>query len=226
MVPLPLNNMSYILSKYEPLSKIDIPRKVGEKNRIISKGTVDIFKGKNLDKFVQLTVKGFNMYYYDFGIAYPSKSVNYPIFLYQVISAPKRVLVVVNYISYKKDAIENINGFDNLLSLDSEYADMLIKTFEPQAFIVENLIPNAFNGLVRTTEIDKAYDRIFSLFKNWYEGMEMNNNLKHEDEHQYNQWLSNFKNKFYKEDYGFTATKKFLGEKWAKEVFENYIFNI
>ena len=224
LIPLPLYNMSYLTNKYKHMSKIEVPKKVSEKSRIVSRGTLNIFEGKNLEKFVQMTIKGLNIYHYDFGIAYPANSATYPVFLYQIISAPKRVLVVVNYAFYKKDEIDRIKGFDNLLQLDLEHSDMLIKTFQPQDFLVDDVIPNAFNGLVRTTEIDKAYERVFNLFENWYEGIELNIESKKEDAADYNQWLSNFKEKFYRQDYGFTAAKKFLGEKWSREVFENYLF--
>lgn len=225
MVALPLHNMSYLINKCDSLLQVEVPKAISEKNRIVSKGNLNVFKGDNLDKFVQMSVKGLNMYYYDFGIAYPSNSVDYPIFLYQIISAPKRVLVVVNYVFNKSDSIDTIKGFNDLLELDKEYADMLIKSFQPQDFLVEDIIPNAFNGLIRTTEIDKAHQRVFSLFEKWYEGIELNVNSKKDNISDDDEWLANFKNKFYKKDYGFAATKKFLGQKWAKEVFENYLFD-
>jgi len=131
---------------------------------------------------------------------------------------------VVNYVFHKKDDLDNIIGFQDLLNLDLKHADMLIKTFQPQEFLVEDIIPNAFNGLIRTTELDKAYERVFDLFKTWHKGIELNVNSK-EDDADYDQWLTSFKSKFYKEDYGFTVAKKFLGKKWTKEVFENYIFD-
>lgn len=225
LVPLPLHNMSYLLNQQESLLKTEIPKKISDRNRIVSKGTLNVWKGKNLDKLVQLTVKGLHMYYYDFGIAYPSKSIAYPIFFYQIISAPKRVLVVVHYAFYNKENIEGSHRFEELLRLDTEYSDMLIKSFEPQNFIMEDIIPNAFNGLVRTTEIDKAHERISELFKKWHEGLESAPNSTEEELVAYHQWLSSFKQKFYKEDYGYTASKRFLGEKWAKEVFEDYLFS-
>jgi len=217
--------MSHLISKYEPISKVEIPKKISKKNRIVSKGSLNIFEGKNLDKFVQVTVKGLNIYYYDFGIAYPKNTVEYPIFIYQIISAPKRILVVINYAFNKKDDVDKIIGLNDLLELDSKYADMLIKSFEPQEFLVEDIIPNSFNGLIRTTEVDKAYERVFNLFQAWYEGMELNVDLKNKDMVKFDQWLTEFKNKFYTQDYGFAATKRFLGEKWAKEVFETYVFD-
>lgn len=225
MVPMPLYNMAQLINESQLLSKVELPKNLREKNRLFSKGTLNMFKGENLDKFVQMTVKGFNIYYYDFGIAYPAKSIIYPVFLYQIISAPKRVLVVVNYAFPKNHEIGKIKGFDGLLDQDAVYSEMLIKAFEPQEFLKEDLISNRFNGLVRTTEIDKAHEKILDLFKYWYQGMALNSDLKLEGGASYHDWLNNFKDKFYREDYGFTASKKFLGEKWSKEVFENYLFD-
>lgn len=224
-MPLPLYNMSHLTNNYEFMSKVEIAKNISEKNLIISKGNTNIFTGENLEKFAQITVKGLNIYYYDFGIAYPAKSIVYPVFIYQIISAPKRVLVVVNYAFHKKDEKDKIKGFNNLLDMDLEHSNMLIKTFKPQEFLVEDVIANAFNGLIRTTELDKAYEKVFDLFKIWYEGIELNIDAEKEDSAAYNQWLVNFKEKFYSQDYGFTAAKRFLGQKWAKEVFENYLFD-
>lgn len=224
MVPIPVHNIAHYIEQYEHMFKVEIPKKISFKNRIVSKGTLNVFEGENLDKFVQMTVKGLNMYYYDFGIAYPEKSKVYPTFLYQIISAPKRLLVVVNYGFHKNDNIDKISGFHDLLNLDKEYSDILIQEFDPQEFLRDDVILNSFNGLVRTTDIDKAYERVFSLFKSWYKGLELSSEATEQDTAAYEKWLNDFKNKFYKQDYGFMATKKFLGENWAKEVFENYIF--
>ncbi len=224
MVPIPVYNIAHYIEEYEPMFKVEIPKKISFKNRIVSKGTLNVFEGKNLNKFVQMTVKGLNMYYYDFGIAYPEKSLVYPTFLYQIISAPKRLLVVVNYGFYKNEDIDKINDFHHLLNLDKEYSNILIQDFDPQEFLKDDVILNSFNGLVRTTDIDKAYERVFNLFKSWYKGLEASSEATEQDAAAYQKWLKDFKNRFYKQDYGFTAVKKFLGENWAKEVFENYIF--
>lgn len=224
MIPLPLCNMSHLTEKLEFVSKEQLPKQISEKGFIISKGTVSQFKAKNLDRFVQMTVKGLNMYYYDFGIAYPANGIIYPAFLYQIIIAPKRVLVVVNYPFNHKSTIDSIKGFDTLLEADKEHSDMLIRSFRPQEFLVEDVISNSFNGLIRTTEIDKAYDKVIDLFEKWYCGIEHNIDVENENAAAYSQWLSSFKQMFYKEDYGYTAAKKFLGRKWSKEVFQNYLF--
>lgn len=224
MIPIPLYNIDHFIKEHALISKVKIPKNISYKNRIVSKGTLNMFEGKNLDKFVQMTVKGLNMYYYDFGIAYPEKSIEYPVFLYQIISAPKRLLIAVNYGFHKKDNVNEIKGFSNVLELDKEYSDILIQEFQPQGFIKDHVISNSFNGLVRTTDINKAYERVFNLFKSWYSELELNTEANESDIAKYHNWLNDFKDNFYKHDYGFTAAKKFLGRNWAEEVFETYLF--
>lgn len=209
------------------LTPVDISKEIKHKRKLFSEGRLNVYKGKGINKFVTLTVKGLNLYHYDFGIAYPEASADYPVFLYQVIIAPQRVLTLTHYAFYKPEDKQLLAQITELLEEDEYHSHMLLSSFKPQSFLAEDIIINNFNGLVRTTEIDEANESILDLFKVWHNGLiKIEEPSSEEETQKASLWTKEFCEKFYKEDYGYKSTSRYLGEKWAKDVFENYIFNI
>ncbi|KAB3539075.1 hypothetical protein F8154_01185 [Alkaliphilus pronyensis] len=221
---LPLQDM---LTAIDSLSPLDIPSDMQLKKKLFSKGSLKLFKGEGLDRFATLTIKGLNLYHYDFGIAFPKASTPYPMFLYQVIIVPKRVLALTHYPFYRAKDEKAINHLADLLEEDKYHAEMLLSSSKQQEFLAGDIIPNSFNGFIRTTEIDDAYDSIKELFKQWHHGL-INNSIEatEEEAKEASQWTEGFCKRFYEKDYGYRSTSRYLGERWTREVFERYIFNL
>ncbi|MGV8145677.1 MAG: hypothetical protein ACLKAK_05255 [Alkaliphilus sp.] len=201
--------------------------KVSKRNRIFCKGQVKIYDNHRMRKFVTLSVKGYNVYQYDFGIAYPLRTKAYPMFIYQIITTPRRVLVLTHYATNIKDVFNTNPGLIKLLETDKKHADILLKPFEPQEFLKKDIVKNDFNGLVRTYDINNAHEKIVDLFEIWYRGLD---NLEKDPSmsivSDYTMWADQFRNSFYYQDYGFNVVSRYLGIKWTKDVFEKYVFEI
>ncbi len=227
MIPVALYPIPHYFEKLGILSTIEVPKRIAQRSVLFSKGKVKLYQGEGINKFVNLSVKGFTLYHYDFGIVYPEKDYVYPIFFYQVIIAPQRILVLVHYAFNDLNKAEKLVGIEELLQRDKQYSELFIKEFKPQPFIVEDVIPNQFNGLVRTTDIDKAYEAIAELFQQWHIGMLQQGKCNSKAEiDSYQQWFGNFRSKFYNEDYGLISTKRYMGGRWSKEVFNKYLFDL
>ncbi|WP_026476271.1 hypothetical protein [Alkaliphilus transvaalensis] len=227
MIPTALYPISSYIENLGTLSPIETPKTIGNKKRLFSKGQVNIYKGDGISKLVNLSVKGMHLYHYDFGMVYPEKDYVYPIFFYQVIIAPKRVLVLTHYAFSELEKGKTLAGIEDLTNKETQYEELFIKEFKPQSFIEDHVLPNKFNGLIRTTDIDKAYEAIASLLEQWHTGLLLQGKSTSKEEMDSHQkWFENFRNVFYKEDYGFLSTKRYLGESWTKEVFERYLFDV
>lgn len=228
MLPTAKHPISEYFDKLDFLCQQPLPKDIAFKKRLFSKGSLSIYSGEGLKKFVNLSVKGLNFYHYDFGIAYPMESIVYPLFLYQVIVAPDRVLALVHFPFNDPDRGREFDGIKQIFDLESEYSELFLTSFKPQAFLKEDVLANEFNGLIRTTSIDEAYDAISKILSVWYEGLKLNSDKKLEEDELYafQGWVKSFGLKFYKEDYGFKATQRYLGKDWATEVFGDYLFDI
>ncbi len=227
MIPLPLYPLTHYLEKTSLLSEVGLPPKLSNKKRIFSKGKLNLYQGERIKKFPVLAVKGMHLYHYDFGIAYPQEQYLYPLFFYQVIIAPKRVLALVHYPFYQREALTTQKGIPALLEADLQHSELLIKEFKPQSFLEGDVINNKFNGLIRTTDIDKAYGAIADLFVQWYRGLsEQEKTTDTAIINSQHQWTKDFAAKFYQQDYGFISTKRYMGEPWTKNVFDQYLFNV
>jgi len=204
-----------------------IPDKVSKRRKLFCKGQVKIYDNPKMRKFVTLSVKGYNVYQYDFGIAYPLRTKAYPMFIYQIITTPRRVLALTHYATNIKDVFESNEGLVKLLETDTKYADILLKPFEPQEFLKKDIVKNSFNGLVRTHDVNTAHEKIVDLFEIWYSGLD---NLESDPSNSivsnYTMWADQFRNSFYYQDYGFNVVSRYLGIKWTKEVFEMDVFEI
>lgn len=206
----------------QPLSK-----ELSLKKRLFSKGSLRIYSGEGLKKFANLTVKGLNFYHYDFGIAYPMEGIIYPLFLYQVIVAPDRILALVHFPFNNPDRAMEFEGIKEVLDLEAEYDELFLTNYKPQAFLKEEVLTNQFNGLIRTKSIDEAYDAIATIFSKWYKGLKLNMDKKWEKAEldTFEGWVKGFSLKFYNEDYGYRATQRYLGKDWATEVFSDNLFD-
>lgn len=224
MIPLPMVPITHYLEELDFLTKVEIPGEYSLKKRFFSKGQINLYEGAKLNKLATLSVKGLHLYHYDFGIAYPEGGYDYPLFFYQVIIVPKRVLALVHYPYHSLDKFQSIAGIQGLLEGDLSHSELLLTSFQPQGFLQEDLHKNHFNGLIRTTGIDEAYRAITSLFDLWYKGLiQQEKTTDPGVQATQEQWLRDFTNKFYQQDYGFTATKRYMGFEWSKAVFDRYL---
>ncbi|ABR49203.1 hypothetical protein Amet_3063 [Alkaliphilus metalliredigens QYMF] len=212
-----LENLAY-------LEKVEIPEEVARKTKLFSKGTLTAYTAPSIKSFVNLEVRGWSLYHYDFGIVYPEKSKRYPLFFYQVIMAPRRAVALVYYAFPKDEEVLDKEALEPLFKRDQEYAEELLGAFKPQKFLIGDVMENHFNGIVRMSEIDHTYEQITALFALWYEGLLKQEEVPASEVEGYQQWIAGFKETFYREDYGFTSTKRYLGQKWTRDVFENYLF--
>ncbi len=223
MIPKIESPIAERLKELDFLTETSIPKKVKKKKQLLSKGEVHIFEGEHIDKFATLKLKGLNIYGYEFGICYP-KNRCYPIFIYQGIYVPKRALLTVSYPYYDLDSLEDLKGLRELLETDAELADKrLYKQVKPQYFLVDEVIENSYTGMIGSQEIDQGYEDVLTLFKKWYRGLENNIDLLPKETDQYNQWKNYFKDKFFAKDYGYAATKRYLGKQWTDTVFQQYL---
>lgn len=207
--------------KIDFLEEVNNNKKIEKKRRIISNGRFKEFSGELIDSAYILNVRGFSIYGYDFGIFVP-KGRRYPLFMFQIISLPKRMMAIINYPYI--DPEEEIKGFKSILDMDEELSeDILLKSSKPQFFISNDIIENKYNGLVRTTDIDKIQSNIIEIFNKWHSNLETNYNDFDEQGSEYVDWLKDFKDTFYDEDYGYTTAKRYLGKKWADNIFNNYL---
>jgi len=211
------------LEELDFLTEESIPKKDKTKNRLFSKGEIKVLQGKHLDKFSNLHLKGLNIYGYEFGICYPQKRC-YPIFMYQCIYVPKRAVVTVNYAYHDIEDIKSIPGFQALLQLDEELGkERLYKTVKPQYFLVDEVIENAYNGMVNTEYIEEGFEDILTLFEQWYQGLKENYDQLPKETEEFSRWKDYFKDKFFSKDYGYAATKRYLGKNWSDKVFKEYL---
>jgi len=223
VIPKIQRSLSERLEDLDFLKEESIPKKTTKKNRLFSKGEVKVLKGKYLEKFPNLQLKGLNIYGYEFGICYPQNRC-YPIFIYQCIYVPKRAVVTVNYAYYDIEEAESIPGFQELLKMDEELgAKRLYKTVKPQYFLVDEVIENSYNGMVNTESIDKGFEDILTLFQQWYQGLDENYDDLPKETEEFCRWKDYFKDKFFAKDYGYIATKRYLGKKWSDKVFKDYL---
>lgn len=225
---LPADPIFKNFDKLDFLQKIQLPKTIEDSKRLFSKGGIRVYRGDFLARFSNLTIKGMNFYHYDFGIAYPKEGIIYPLFMYQVIIAPDRILALVHFPFNSPEKALTLNGIDILLEKDADHNEMLLTNFKPQDFLKDEVLSNKYNGLIRTTAVDEAYEAITDIFISWYEGLRENaeTEASQENKSQYKSWINTFSEKFYREDYGFRATRRYLGKAWATEVFEKYIFEI
>lgn len=227
MLPKTNRKMAEYFNDIPYLNTRKIPEEISKRRSFLSKGGVQVYDNPKMRKFVSLSVNGYNVYQYDFGIAYPLRIKAYPMFIYQIIMTPRKVLVLTHYATNIKDVFTNNEGLVRLLETDTKYADMLLQPFEPQEFLKKDIVKNSFNGLVRTTDVNIAHERVIDLFKIWYSGLD---NLKKDPPvsivSDYSLWADQFRNSFYYQDFGFDATNRYLGVKWTQKVFEKYIFDI
>ncbi|MBM7615783.1 hypothetical protein [Alkaliphilus hydrothermalis] len=227
MIEVPSNSLKKYFHELGTLEEIAVPKRIAQQKRLFSKGEVNMFQGEGIDKFLNLTIKGLNMYHYDFGIVYPKKEYVYPIFLYQVIIAPQRILALVHYAFEDLEKAESMEGIQALLQEEAKHVEMLLSEFEPQEFIQGKVVPNRFNGLIRVKEGETGYQLIAKLFDIWHEGMLQQGKSNSKDEmQQHQQWFEDFRKHFYRNDYGYSSSKRYMGEKWTKEVFEKYLFDL
>ena len=227
MIPLPLYPIDHHFQAMETLEKEPLPKELARKNRIFSKGELCLYRGKGIEKLVTLRVKGLHMYHYDFGIAYPPAEVDAPLFMYQVIVAPKRALALVHYPHWDIASLADRPGLRALFIQEKEYKELFIKDFKPQEFLTGDVIANEFNGLVRTTDVDKVYQGVTALFKVWHRELEQSKAFLSEEALDCAMtWKKDFTQRFYQKDYGYTATKRYLGERWAKKAFEEVLFTL
>ncbi len=223
MIPKIQSPMAERLEELDFLTEKSIPKKAMKKNRLFSKGEVKVLKGKYIDKFSNLQLKGLNIYGYEFGICYPQNRC-YPIFIYQCIYVPKRAVVTVNYAYHDIEETESIPGFQELLKLDEELAEKrMYKSVKPQYFLVDEVIENAYNGMVNTEYIERGFEDILTLFHQWHQGLEENYDKLPKETEEFCRWKDYFKDKFFAKDYGYTATKRYLGKKWSDKVFKEYL---
>lgn len=223
MIPKVYNHMADRLEEIDFLEEQPIPGKIKKKKQLISKGEVKIFTGKHIEKFATLRLKGLNIYGYEFGICYP-KNRNYPIFIYQGIYVPKRAVVTVNYAYYDLHNTSEICGLEELLELDEALAEnRLYKKVKPQYFLVDEVVENTYNGMVSTEDIDEGFEDMITLFKRWHRGLENNFDQIPEETEAFTLWKNQFKDKLFTKDYGYTATKRYLGKKWTDNVFKEYL---
>jgi|GEM_PF-949473 len=225
---LPARPIVDYFDKLDFLQKLQIDGGLEATKRFFSKGSLRVYRGEGLSSFSNLSVKGLSFYHYDFGIAYPRVGVVFPLFMYQVIIAADRVLALVHFPFNMPEEAMSMAGIGELLEKETEYIDMLLTGFKPQEFIKNQVIPNTFNGLVRTTAVEEAYKAIADLFKSWYMALAENidNENTKEEREQFDNWVRDFKEAFYREDYGFKATQRYLGRDWAIKVFEEYLFKL
>jgi hypothetical protein len=209
------------------LVKRTIPTDIAFKKRLFSKGSLSIYSGEGVKKFASLSVRGLNFYHYDFGIAYPVEDIVYPLFLYQVIIAPDRVLALVHFPFNAPDRAMEFDGMEQVFALESEFSELFLTSYKPQAFLKDEVIANEFNGLIRTTSVDEAYDAISQILSAWHQGLKLNSDKRLEEAElqAFQAWIKHFGLKFYKEDYGFRATQRYLGKDWALKVFGDYLFD-
>ncbi|GAB6084805.1 hypothetical protein [Alkaliphilus crotonatoxidans] len=226
MIPLPLHPFTHYLEEYNPSLAVEaLPKEINSKKRLFSKGTLSLYRGPKIQQLSAMAIKGLHLYHYDFGIGYPSAEYCYPLFLYQVIIAPKRVLALVHYPFNRPEYFEKLEGIHQLLEEDQHHSQLLIKAFKPQGFLGDDVYHNQFNGLIRTTDIDKAYEAIAKLLSIWYGGLiKQEKSTDTAEIDQQLQWIKKFSARFYHEDYGYISTKRYMGEPWTKNVFENYLF--
>lgn len=223
MIPKIQRPMAHRLEKLDFLTEKSIPKKVQKKSRLFSKGEVKVFQGKYIEKFPTLKLKGLNIYGYEYGICYP-KNRCYPIFIYQCIYVPKRAVITVNYAYHDLEEVESIPGMGQLLNLDEKLAEeRLYKTVKPQYFLVDELIENNYNGMVNTEYVEEAFKDVLSLFQQWHKGLAENNENLAQESEEFSLWKNHFKDKFYTKDYGYVATKRYLGKKWSDKVFVEYL---
>lgn len=223
MIPKVHNHMADRLKKIDFLEEQPVPKKDKKKKQIISKGEVKIFQGKYIEKFATLRLKGLNIYGYEFGICYP-KNRNYPIFIYQGIYVPKRAVVTVNYAYFDLHSHSEISGLKELLRLDEQLAEeRLYKKVKPQYFLVDEVIENTFNGMVATRDIDDSFEDMITLFEKWHRNLEENYDQLPKETEAFSLWKSQFKDKFFTKDYGYTATKRYLGKNWTDKIFAEYL---
>ena len=223
MIPKIQSPMAHRLKELDFLSEEAIPKQVEKKSRLFSKGEVKVFKGKHIEKFPTLKLKGLNIYGYEYGICYPRNRC-YPIFIYQCIYVPKRAVVTVNYAYHDLEGTGNIPGIEELLALDEKLAEeRLYKIVKPQHFLVDELIENTYNGMVNTEYVEAGFEDIIVLFKQWYQGLMKNYNCLPEESEEFCLWKSHFKDKFYTKDYGYVVTKRYLGKNWTDKVFKEYL---
>ena len=223
MIPRVQTPMAKRLEDLKFLKEESIPKKVKKKNRLFSKGEVKILKGKYIDKLANLRLKGLNIYGYEFGVCYP-KDRCYPLFIYQCIYVPKRAVVTVNYAYHELDKIIEIPGFQGLLEMDKTLGEKrLYKTVKPQYFLVDEVMENYYNGIINTGAIDQGFEDITNLFERWYRGLEENYDILPKESEEFCRWKDYFKDKFFANDYGYIATKRYLGKKWSDEIFREYL---
>ncbi len=226
---LPEYPITKYLEELEFLEEISLDKGLAAKKKLFSKGSLRVYKADGIACFPNLTVKGLNFYHYNFGIAYPPASLVYPLFLYQVILTPDRALALVHFPFYSQQKAEAMAGIKELLEVDQAYAferDLLLKNYKPQDFLDNEIISNSFNGLIRTTTVEAAYEAIAQLLKCWYKGLEENSDaeVSRQEVEAFTTWVKSFSEKFFREDFGYKATQRYLGREWATEVFEKYIF--
>lgn len=223
MIPKIQSPMAERLEELDFLTEESIPKKAKKKNRLFSKGEVKILKGKYLEKFSTLQLKGLNIYGYEFGICYP-KNRCYPIFIYQCIYVAKRAVVTVNYAYHDLEEIRQIPGFQELLRMDEKLGkERLYKMVKPQYFLVDEVIENTYNGMVNTENIQVGFEDILSLFEQWYRGLEENYDQLPVETEEFCRWKDYFKDKFFAKDYGYIATKRYLGKKWSDMIFKEHL---
>ena len=225
---LPEYPIANCFDKLEFLQRVQLDDRFEATKRLFSKGSLRVYKGEGLNSFSNLSVKGLSFYHYDFGIAYPKEGVVFPLFMYQVIIAPDRVLALVHFPFNKPEEAKTMVGIQELLDKELDYNEMLLTSFKPQEFLKDEVLPNAFNGLVRTTAVEEAYEAIADIFKSWHVALIQNLNQEEEESQklQFNSWVKDFKEVFYREDYGFKATQRYLGRDWATRAFEDYLFQL
>ena len=215
-----------ITASFEALSLLEekeIHQKYKKKKRLFSKGEVKVYESEEVEKFATLNLKGLNIYGYEFGIAYP-RNKEYPLFIYQMIYVPNRALAIVNYPYPKEEEKDGESIFQNFLDLDAHLAKKRIfKELKPQYFIADDLLENRYNGIIMTSEIEEAYDDVKILFERWHEGMNNGGEEFPDQGEEYRLWVEQFKDRFFSKDYGYNATKRYLGKKWTDEVFSKIL---
>ncbi len=219
------------LEELNTLEAIGPAKGLEVKKKLFSKGSLRVYRADGVTRFSNLTVKGLNFYHYDFGIAYPQEGLLYPLFMYQVILTPDRALALVHFPFYSQEKAKSLAGIEELLEMDQDYSferDLLLKNYKPQDFLAAEIIPNSFNGLIRTTDVEAAYRAIAQLFKGWHGGLMKNIDAEfsRQEHEEFAAWKNSFEERFYREDFGYKATRRYLGGEWATEVFEQYIFDI